>query len=231
MRLSLSVPEIVRVPVLSIESAIAHIIAELNGSAGGFNYIDATKRIKVAYKGLHNLNDLVRVAPSMAEKVGQKYNIDVVKLAAPEAFGRKTNVFDLHSRRFHYGGERDASYRAPFLFTENGIVKLYYLQPRKTALFTIEQASCYASIIKKFLLDTEFYGEKTDIEIVDVAERIEGQGRVTQTFTLANVEVWEDDKIAAHLKVVREALDHIEAENLVKRKRRPLKDSDLPLFY
>jgi len=219
------------VPVLNVESAIAHIVTELNGSGGGFNYIDATKRIKAAYKGLHSLKDLTRIVPSKMEKVGQKYNIDVVKLAAPKAFGRKTNVFDLHSRRFHYGGERDASYRAPFLFTEDGIVKLYYVQPRKTALFTFEQASFYASITKKFLLDTEFYGEKTDVEIVDVAERVEGQGRVTQTFTFANVDVWEDGRIAAHLKIVREALDHIEAKNLVKRKRRPLKDRDLPLFY
>lgn len=231
MRLSLSVPEIVRIPTTSLEVAIQHIVAELGGSSGGFNYIDATKRIKVAYKGLHKLNDLARVTLKQGASVGQKFNIDVVKLAAPIAFGRQTNVFDLHSRRFHYGDERDASYRVPFFFTEQGVVKLYYLQPRKSAFLTLEHVSLYASIAKKFLLDTEFYGEKTDIEIVDVAERANGQGRVIKTFAFANLEIWTDHKISTHLKVVREALDYIEAENLVRRHRRPLKDRDLPLFY
>lgn len=231
MRLSLSLPDIVRVCTLSEDAAIAHIVAELEGSGGGFNYIDATKRIKAAYKGLHSIGSLVRVPQSKADKVGQKYNIDVVKLAAPLAFHRATNVFDLNGRSFSYGEARHASYRVPFLFTENGTVKLYYLQPRKSAGFSDGEVSLYISIVKKFLLDSEFYGEQVDVEIVDVAEQVGGQGRVLKTFSLSSVEIWSDDKIAEHLKVVRSALDFIEAQNLVKKKRRPLKDRDLPMFF
>jgi hypothetical protein len=231
LRLSLSLPDIIRISTLSEDAAINHIVAELDGSGGVFNYIDATKRIKSAYKGLHRLDSLIAVPPSRMEEVGQCHNIEVVKLAAPLAFGRTTNVFDLGGRFFAYGEARQASYRAPFLYTESGTVKLCYLQPRKSGGLSFDQASLYISIVKKFLLDSEFYGEKVDVEVVDVAQRIEGRGRVLRTFDLSSVEIWSDDKIAQHLKVVRLALDFIETQGLVKKKRRPLKDRDLPMFF
>lgn len=231
VRLSLSLPEIARIDTSTEESAIAHIVSALTPSDGGFNYLDATKRIKVAYNGLHRLDLLTQITQANAAKVGQVYNVQVVKLAAPNAFNRKTKVVEIGPRKFHYGEGRDASYRAPFFFLENGVVKLYYLQPRKNTIFSRGNYELYVSIVKKFLLDTEFFGEHTDVEIVDVSEKAKGQGRTLQTFSMSDFEVWSDAKIASHLNVVLKALEFVERENLISRQRRPLKDKDLPLFF
>lgn len=88
----------------------------------------------------------------------------------------------------------------------------------------------FASIVKKYLLDTEFYDEKVDIEFVEVAERVQKNGRQLKVYNVADVEILDDAAIERHLSIVREALTVIENEKLVTKKRRPLKDKDLPLF-
>ncbi|QFY59874.1 hypothetical protein FZ934_05165 [Rhizobium grahamii] len=231
MRVSLSLPDIVRVPSFNEDAAIAYVVAELEQSGHGFNYLDASKRVKAAYKGLHDIKHLTMPQGISKNKVGQKANLELVSLAAPISFGRRTNVFDLEARRFHYGEDRSASYRIPFFFSEQNVIKAYYLQPRKGTPLTLDQVGLYASIVKKFLLDQEFYGESVEVEIVDVAEREKTKGRSTKVYGLSNLDIWNDDRINSHLRVVRAALDYIEAQNLVTRRRRPLKDRDLPLFF
>lgn len=231
MRLSLSLPDIVRICTDSEELAIAHIVSELEGNGSGFNYLDATKRIKAAYRGVHSLPILTQLLPSDVGKVGKKSNIDVVKAAAPRAFGRRTHVFDLGPRSFRYGEGRQASYRAPFFFTEDGVIKLFYLQPRKSAPLTQKQRSLYATIAKKYLLDDEFFSQAVDVEMLDVAERVKGEGRVLSVSSLSTIEMLSDDIIQGHLRVVLDALEFVEKQNLVTKKRRPLKDPELPMFF
>lgn len=232
MRLNLnpSLPEIALVNSANSDEAIAQLVAALTPSGGGFNYLEATKCARAAYRGLHRLDLLVVGTRLNDGSVGAKANKEVALLAGGVALGRSTNLIDLSPRTFQYGAGRSASYRVPFLFVESGTVKLYFLQPRKRTVFKESQVSFLATIFKKYLLDAEFYGERTDVEFVEVAERSEGKGRETQVYRLTDLDLWEDHKIASHLSVVQEALRFIESESLVTKKRRPLKDRDLPLF-
>lgn len=230
MRHSPSLPEIVRVDTASLDSAIAHLISFLEPSGGGFNYLDATMRIRKAYGGLSDIQILTSASESLQRKFGHSFNMDVVKLAAPHAFGRKISVFDIHARKLRYGGDRQASYRVPFFFVEDKIVKAYFLQPRKNTHFSKEQYGMLYSVIRNNLMSTEFYNLSLDIEIVDVAMLLGKDKRSIRTFSSSDLNIWDQGAIDYHFSVITDALSTIERENLVRKVRRPLRDRSLPLF-
>lgn len=230
MRHAPSVPEIVRIDTSSIDSAVAHLISVLEPSGGSFNYLEATKRVRAAYKGLHDLPMLLSASPTTKSRVGFNQNMDVVRLAAPRSFSRRTSVFDLSPRKLPYGGDRFASYRVPFFFVEDGVVKGLFLQPRMNTRYSDKQYGLLATLLKKHLFDTEFYGETTELEIVDVCKPLGEKKRVVRVLKLADLELWPDAEVAKHFGVVADALRIIEQEKLVTKVRRPLKDRELPLF-
>ena len=232
MRTSLNpaLPVIVRANCSNIDDTIAFFVSELTPGGGGFNYLDATKAVKAAYKGLHSICALTAGPRFVNGSVGSRANLEVASMVCPLAFNRKTSLISLSPRTFQYGAGRSAAYRLPFVFTEGRSVKAYFLQPRKRVVYTRQQVSLYASIVKKYLLDAEFYGETVDIEFVEAASRSDGAERSVISYSMSDLDIWDDRKIAEHLAIVQEALSFIEDRKLVEKPRRPLKDPDLPLF-
>ena len=230
MRHHPNLPEIFRTDTNSVESAVAHLMSALTPSGVTWNYLDSVKRVKSAYQGLHNLDVLTNYTASHQKRPGYKSNRIVTELACPIAFGRNTQVNNLSPRKLPYQGERFASYRIPFFFVENGIVKVYFLQTRKNGSFQYDQICGMATAVKLHLLDTEFYGENVDIEVVDLGVPIDSSERAVRVFTMDDLELWSESKLNDHFHVIVEALEFIEAENLVPQRRRPLKDKEFPLF-
>lgn len=230
MRHTPNLIEIICADTSTTESAIAHLSVALRPAKVHWNYIESVQRIKFAYKGLHSLEQLTAGLRSKAGTDGHRYNKEVTELAAPLAFGRNTHVVDLSPRKFAYAGDRKAAYRLPFFFVEQGIVKAFCLQPRKSGKLTIDQVGGYATVVKKFLLDTEFFGERVDLEFVDLGSP-DGKGpRSVDHLCLDDLMLWSEEKLEAHLNVVAEALRFIEDNEIIESKRRPLKVPDLPLF-
>src|SRR5262245_40473359 len=85
-----------------------------NKGSARFNYRCGTKAVRVAYKGIHVLELLTAACAGEKLVVGRLANSEVVKNAAPFAFGRTTQVFDLSPRRFPFGRDRFSAYRIPF---------------------------------------------------------------------------------------------------------------------
>ena len=100
---------------------------------------------------------------------GKKSNKEIVELAAPLSFGRQTRVFDLPRRQFAFGRDFHSPYRIPFFFVEDRVVKLYFLQPRKTCGLNFDELGMVAAIYKNYLLDTEFFGQAADVEFIDLS--------------------------------------------------------------
>jgi hypothetical protein len=189
--------------------------------------------IKQAYKGFHVLPHLLAGCMAERTKQGRSSNSEIIRLAAPLAFGRRTQVFDLPRRQFEYGREFRSSYRIPFFFTENGIVKLYFLQPRKgeEAALTFDQLGMVAAIHKRFLLDVEFYGMPCDVEYVDLACAPDEKHRSVTRHALADISMWSEDRLENRLSLIVEGLQlAYDSKKIAERVRFHRPEADMPLF-
>ena len=226
------VPDLARVRGESRDEVISWFKEYYETKGAFFNYMCATRTVKHSYKGFHIIGQLLSACDLEKTEQGKKSNREVVEYAAPLAFGRSMQVVDLPRRQFAFGRDRYSPYRIPFFFVENGIVKLYYLQPRKGYVLTYDQMCMVATIHKKFLLDTEFFGQNTDVEYVDLSAVPGTKERVLHQYKIDDLELWSEKRLADRLTLISEALDYIETQDIVKpRRRQPARISpDMPLF-
>lgn len=223
------VAEIIRTPSTSVDEAVKSLCGFYESEAK-INFLSGTKVIKSAYKGLHSANLLL--AAFDKKFMGSAANRNIVALAAPLAFGRNTQVFDLPKKKFPFGRDRLSSYRVPFFFVEGGVIKCYFLLPRKGPYLSFDQVCGCATILNRYLLEQEFYGQSTNLEIVDLSSKSKNEARSVRTWSNEDLMLWSKQRLMDHLSVVSEALDRIEKDELVtaNKRIRLLKDPELPLF-
>ena len=161
-------------------------------------------------QGFDRLDVLVAACKQIKNKQGRASNDEIIQLAAPKAFGRSTQVFDLPTRKFSFGRKRRAAYRVPFFFVEGGVIKLYYLQPRKQNGPSFDQLGMVGKIHKQYLLDTEFFGQPSNVEYVNLGALEKKGPRVVRTYSFDTLNLWSDQRLADRLTLIAEALDKIE---------------------
>lgn len=214
------------------DELISFFLAYYDRPSASFNYLTSTRLVKQAYRGFRDISQLVESCGCEKTKQGLKSNQDIVRLGAPVAFDRTMQVFDLPRRQFAFGRDLRTGFRVPFFFVENGIVKLYFLQPRKGLSLSPDQMAMIAKIHKRFLLDTEFFGQQTDLEYVDLsADGGTGERAVTR-YSMRSLELWSEKRLSDRLTMIAEALDYVRNSGLIKPRRRIVRPpaKDLPLF-
>ena len=226
------VPELARADTSSVKAAVRWFTDYYNRGGAPFNYRCSAKAVRAAYKGMHNLRLLRDSAQLERTEIGKQANDEVIQFAAPQAFGRTTQVIDLSPRRFGFGVDKQAAYKIPFFFIEDAVINAYFLQPRKQAGLNATQMGFVASIVQKFLLEQEFYGERYNIEFVDVGICPGTSERRVVKYKLEDLTLWSKREIEDKLSIVAEALDLVALSDSVKRKPRanPKSDSEMPLF-
>ncbi len=225
-----SVPDLARVEGSTPEEAAEWFISFFDSPSVPWNYHRSTRITKVAYQGIHRPELLLAGCAAEKNPIGKKANEDVVSLAAPHAFGRSTQVFDLTPRKFNFGQSRTSGFRIPFFFTENKVVKLFYLQPRKSFALTLSQIAMVATIHKRFILDQEFFGLTTDLEYIDLSASADGKRKVRR-FTLSDLDLWSETELTKRLSMLSAALDLAQSSGRIQsRTRKPAKALDMPLF-
>lgn len=226
------VPDLARAKGRTVAELVEWFVEFFNQGGAPFNYRRAAKSVRAAYKGMHQLHLLTAGCSAEKTAIGRTANADVVRCAAPFAFGRSTQVFDLSPRRFSFGRDRFAGYRIPFLFVENGIINVYYLQPRKTAGLDFDELCMVATIVERYLLDTEFYGQRCDVEFVDVGVPAGSNVRLPRKYSLTDLPRWSDRRLTERLSMIAEALDIVAGGDRVIRRPqlRPRPEPDMPLF-
>jgi hypothetical protein len=225
------VPDLACVEGETVADAVEWLTHYYEGEGCPWNYRTGNKAIRWGYKGLHRLDLLLAACTQERTKQGRISNGEIIRLAAPLAFGRSTQVFDLPQRQFAFGRTRHAAYRIPFFFVEGGVVKLYYVQPRKEHGPTFEQLGMVAKIHKQYLLDTEFFGQISDVEYVSLGVEEKKGPRVVRSYSLDSLDIWSDKRLADRLTLISEALDTIEERGTVRSRRRSARpEPEMPLF-
>jgi hypothetical protein len=226
------VPDLCRAEGDTVAALVDWFVHYFEQDSCPWNYRRGTRITKTGYRGLHRIDLLLAGCDLEKTKQGKKSNRELVQLAAPLAFGRNIQVFDLPSRRFHFGRDRNSAYRIPFFFVEGGVVKLYFLQPRKDNGPDFDALCMVATIQKRYLLDTEFYGHRVDVEFVDVSAPTKGSPRRLRTYSLERLNLWSDKQLSDRLTAISEALDIVDRDDLVTPRRRVWRrpEPEMPLF-
>lgn len=226
------VPDLARLSGQSFDEVVSQLLTYYDTQSVPWNYVSGTRVVKCSYKGMHDLKALLAGCSIEKTKVGRRSNEEVVQLAAPNAFQRSTQVFDLPRRQFHFGRDLNSGFRIPFFFVENKVVKLFFLQPRKSFHLTYDKLCMVATIHKRFLLDTEFYGQSVDVEYVDLSADPISKAREMHCYSLASLDLWSEKRLADRLSLIAEAIEFVRSSGLVRpRPRRPrLINADMPLF-
>ena len=212
-----SVPDLACIEGETLAQVIEWLTAYYEGDGCPWNYRPGTRAIKVAYKGFDRLDLLLASCQQIKNKQGRASNGEIVELAAPKAFGRSIQVFDLPARKFSFGRMRRAAYRVPFFFVERGIVKLYYLQPRKEHGPSVDQLGMVAKIHKQYLLDTEFFGLPSNVEYVNLGALEKKGPRVVRTsFAGYPPTLVRPATNRSSTTLISEALDKIEKHHMVE---------------
>jgi hypothetical protein len=141
-------------------------------------------------------------------------------------------VIDISPRRFRFGIDRHAGYRVPFLFIENGIIKGYFLQPRKGAGLNVDDFGMVATVLKRDLLDIEFYGEQSDVEFIDVSAPDEHSRRAVTMYNMGGLRLWSERRLGDRLTLISEALDWAGKSGRIEKRRRVFRrpEAEMPLF-
>jgi hypothetical protein len=96
----------------------------------------------------------------------------------------------------------------------------------------MDELGMLATIHKRYLIDTEFYGEPVDIEYVDVSLNPESNCREVRKYCLEDLQLWSEAALRNRLTILSAALHILETDKALSAKRRiaPRPDPELPLF-
>lgn len=163
--------DVFRLTTGDIDLTIKNIVDHLQREAGGFNYQRGASYIRKAYHGYRKFELLVDQCRGAGDNAALIYNAKLVEFVAPLSAGRIIQTFDFPKKAITLAQGVVSDLGPNFFFVEDGKVKLFYVHARNSFRARKEDIAGLAYYYRQEILDTEFYGQPADVEIVDVDKR------------------------------------------------------------
>lgn len=134
--------------------------------------------------------------PRSARATGRKANREVALLLRNHATGRSFKCHDLKPRRVALSAEHSITVSPGFYFVEQGTVKIFWLQPRKTYALSLPQMGILNGLLRLSHFRDDF--EHAELELLDMSA-VDGV-RVPKAFARTDLPIPSEDELSVGLE-------------------------------
>jgi hypothetical protein len=201
-----------RLSAPTVAETIDNIIKHYSTAPGGWNHQRCLRPIMQGYSGATDVAALISGCKG-THKPSELDNAKIVEAVLPKVIGRPTQCFDYKRKYYPITPSLRCAMGPSFFIVERGVIKLVYVHARNTSRASLANLAGMAAILKTDILDQDFYGEPTDVEIHYVDKKgtarndtvlnlsalanylVEPAEVTLQRFALALVDVMENDRL------------------------------------
>jgi hypothetical protein len=215
----------IRLTAKNRTQTIDNIIEHYSTAGGGWNHQRCLRPIMHAYNGADDSTSLIAGCKGSG-KASQLDNSKIVEAVLPKVIGRQTQCFPYKRRHLALTPTIHCAMGPSFFIVEGGVIKLVYVHARNKKRATLQDIANLASVLKSEILDQEFYGEFTDVEIHYVNKK--GNAREDTVYNLERLSSLRDSDPMQKLSLFATCLVTVMEQDLVKPPMREKKKSDAP---
>lgn len=203
------------------DETIANIITHYSTAPGGWNHQRCLRSIMLAFNGAVDRAALVSGCKGVG-KPSQVDNAKIVEAVLPHVIGRRTQCFPYKRKHYALTPSLHCSMGPSFFIVEDGVIKLVYVHARNDNRATLRDIAGLATLLKSELLDQDFYGEPSDVEVHYVDKR--GDNRFDDVHTLSSLSSHLTDAPSVTLGRFAAALVEVIERDLVQQPLRRRKE-------
>jgi hypothetical protein len=182
------------------------------------------------YSGELSLQAATERCRTGGNPLGRRSNAEVAEHIWAAAQGRSFQCHPLTPRPFGIRSDLSILIDPLFFFVEAGLVKVFWLQPRRQFSPTLEGLGTLGAMIRMTFAD-EF--EAFDLELLDLSVPDGEEQRVRRVYRFAALPLLADAAVTAALQRFADAYDKVREMGVTRpasRRRRPDDRPEQPLF-
>lgn len=168
----------------SVEETVSNVVDYIKAGAGGWSHKRAAGYMRKAFDGASDREGLIKACRGDGRKPFVD-NAKILEAALPTIIGRRARSFNFPRTKVVITPEIVCAIGPAFFIVEHGVVRLVYLHARNEGRATLSHLASLAELVKREILDNDFYGQPGEIELHYIDKK--GSARTDQTFDLAGL--------------------------------------------
>lgn len=148
----------------SVDVTVQNLVSHYSNSGAGWNHLRSVGVLKHAFAGATDIEALVAGCKGSG-KDSELDNAKIVEAVAPHIVGRRTQVFSYKKHAYAVTPTIHCSMGPAFFVVESGVIKLIYIHARNTSRASLHHIASLSFIVKRSILDQEFLGQPSDVEV------------------------------------------------------------------